>query len=904
MKNYFFYILALLCLCASTQYTVAQNNSSATDQNKVDYGFPKEYEVGGITVSGTQYLDQAILVSLSGLAIGDKITIPGDDISTAIKTLWKQGLFADVQIYASRIVNDIIFLELKLKELPRLAKYKFEGVKNVELEELRESLPLLAGRILDDNTKNNTVYSVKNYYINKGYLNTVINLKEVADTNRANSVILTIDVQRGKRVKINELVLEGVEQVYPRKLKKVMKETKAKSNFNPKAPKMIWDDLRGNNVINTLANVSISDALNYFDDKIRIRLFSSSKFLKKKYKDDKEAIIAYYNSEGYRDARIIEDTTYFVDETNLNVHLKIDEGKRYYFGDIDWSGNTKYEKEQLARILNIKKGEIYNSDLLTMRLYADPNGADVSSLYMNDGYLFFNVTPIEKRVDSDTIDLEMRVYEGPEATINRILISGNTKTNEHVIRRAIRTQPGSKFRRSDIIRSQRELAALNYFNPETIGIQPRPNPSDGTVDIEYTVEERPSDQLELSLGWGGQGAGSLIGSVGVSFNNFSIRNMFNRESWKERGLPAGDGQQLSVRFQSNGRAYQALSGSFTEPWLGGKRPNSFTLSVARVRQAQYPRNNNAISFDFSQPPTNLLTNNTVGLSLGRRLKWPDDNFTMINSLRLSHYELIAWDQRFIVKDGNYFNLSLSTTISRSTIDQPIYPRSGSNFSFSLEVTPPYSQFNNKDYSSLSDPEKYKFPEYHKWKFKAEWYTALTRDEKLVLMASTKVGVLGYYNEAIGTAPFERFWIGGDGLANQVGGFLAGTDIFALRGYDDNDITRNSYLREDGNTVQVGDPFLSKVTLELRYLLSPNPSATIYGLAFLEGGNSWSNMTEYNPFNLNRSAGLGVRIFLPMFGLMGFDYGVGFDKNAISDGTFGGYLSNYAKFSFILGFNPE
>ena len=391
MKNYCFYILTLLCLCASTQCTVAQNNSSATDQNEVDYGFPKEYEIGGITVSGTEHLDQAILVSLSGLSIGDKITIPGDDISTAIKTLWKQGLFADVQIYASRIVNDIIFLELKLKELPRLSKYKFEGVKNVELEELRESLPLLAGRILDDNTKNNTVYSVKNYYINKGYLNTVINLKEVADTNRANSVILTIDVRRGKRVKINELVLEGVEQVYPRKLKKVMKETKAKSNFNPKAPKIIWDDLRSNNVINTLANVSISDALNYLDDKIRIRLFSSSKFLKKKYKEDKEAIIAYYNSEGYRDARIIEDTTYLVDETNLNVHLKIAEGKRYYFGDIDWSGNTKYDKEQLARVLNIKKGEIYNSDLLTMRLYADPNGADVSSLYMNDGYLFFTI---------------------------------------------------------------------------------------------------------------------------------------------------------------------------------------------------------------------------------------------------------------------------------------------------------------------------------------------------------------------------------------------------------------------------------------------------------------------------------------------------------------------------------
>ncbi len=873
-------------------------------ENSIDYTVPQKYEIGGIKIVGTQFLDQDILISLSGLAIGDEISIPGDDIADAIKTLWKQGLFADVQINASRIVNNIVFLDIILKELPRLSKYRFDGVKNVEVEELRESLPLLAGRILDENTKNNTIQSTKNYYINKGYLNAEVDLSEIPDTQRVNSVVLNISVRRGKKVKIGQINFEGVEQVYPRKLAKAMKDTKAKSYFNPKAPQLVWNDIRKSKLVNTLANVSISDALNYFNDKLRIRPFSSSKFLKKKYKDDKESLIAYYNTQGFRDARIVEDSVYLTDDKNLNIDLKIEEGNRYYFGDINWTGNTKYEDDQLSRLLNIKKGEVYNSDLLTMRLFADPNGSDVSSLYMNDGYLFFNVNPIESRIANDTIDLEMRIYEGPEATINRILIAGNTKTNEHVIRRAIRTQPGSKFRRSDIIRSQRELAALQYFNPENIGIQPRPNPADGTVDIEYTVEERPSDQLELSLGWGGQGTASLIGSIGVSFNNFSIKNMFSKESWKQRGLPAGDGQQLSLRFQSNGRAYQALSASFTEPWLGGKRPQSFTLAVSRIRQARYPIGNNGISFDFSQDPTNLLVNNTFAISLGRRLKWPDDNFTMVNSLRLSHYNLINWDQRFIVKDGNYYNLSLNTTLSRSTIDQPIYPRSGSNVSLSIELTPPYSQFNNKDYRDLGDTEKYRFPEYHKWKFKAEWFTALTRDDKLVLRATAKTGLLGFYNDAIGTAPFERFWVGGDGLANQVGGFLAGTDIFALRGYEDNEVTKNTYLREDGNTVAVGDPFMSKFTLELRYLLSPNPSATIYALSFLEGGNSWSNIREYNPFELHRSAGLGVRIFLPMFGLMGFDYGVGFDRNAISDGTFGGYLSNFAKFSFILGFDPE
>ncbi len=897
-------ILSLFVLCSSV-ITYAQE---PTVNNSIDYTTAKEYEIGGIEIKGTQYLDEKVLISLSGLAVGDKIQIPGEQIPEAIKTLWKQGLFEDVQIYASKIINDIIFLEIHLKELPRMSKYRFSGVRNSEIEELRDALPLLAGRILDANTKSKVTNITKNFYVNKGFLNTKVALSEKRDSLRANSVILFINVDRGRKIKINDIVFEGVENVYPRKLRKSMENTKSKSKIDRKSPKKVWKDLGKSNIISTLANVSISDALNYFDDKVRLKIFSSSKFIKDDYEDDKKRVIEYYNTQGYRDARIVKDSIYTADNGHLNVHIMVDEGQRYHFGKIDWVGNTKHDDATLSKILGIEKGEVYNTQLLEQRLFGDPTGTDVSSLYMDDGYLFFNVQPIEAKVENDTINLEMRVYEGPEATINNIIVEGNDKTNEHVIRRALFTKPGNKFRRSDIIRSQQELVALNYFNPQSIGIQPIPNPADGTVDIKYTVEERPSDQLELSAGWGGR---SIVGSLGVTFNNFSIKNMLSREAWRKRGIPAGDGQRLSVRFQATGPRFQALNASFTEPWLGGKRPNALTVAVTRARQAVYPSDFTSLDFfDFSVEPTNLLINNAVSVSLGRRLRWPDDNFTLVNGIRLSHFKLNNWVDRFIVTDGNYYNLSLNTTLSRSTVFNPIFPNSGSTFSLSLELTPPYSAFNNKDYNQLSNNDKYKWTEYHKWKFRAEWFTPIT--EKLVIRTAAKIGVLGHYNTQIGTAPFERFWIGGDGLSNQINGFLAGTDIFALRGYDENEITRNTVVEDinkDGidDVIRLGDPFMNKFTMELRYLLSPSPTTTIYALAFLEAGNSWNSLNQYNPFDLYRSAGLGLRIYLPMFGLMGFDWGIGFDrdKRGFTRGEgIGNYLSSFAEFHFILGFEPE
>ena len=864
-----------------------------------DYSAVKEYEIGGIQVVGTKYLDENILISFSELRVGDRITLPGDEIPDAIKKLWKQGLFADVQIYASRIVNDeIIFLEIHLKELPRLTRYRFEGARNPEVDELRENLSLLTGRILDENTKNNIIIQTKDYYVNRGFLLAKVDLEETVDTLRPNSVLLKINVNRGNKIKINDIKFEGVEGVYTRKLKKTMESTKGKTMINPETPKLIAKDLKGKGLIHTLANVSIADALNYFDDKVRIRLFSQSKFEKDDFEDDQESMIAYYNTQGFRDAQIVKDSVVFIDDKNIDIHMKVEEGRKYYFRDFTWTGNSKYTSDTLATILGIEPGTVYNPQLLEARVYGDPSGRDISSLYMNQGHLFFNVNPIETRIDGDSIDMEMRVYEGPEATINRIIIKGNTKTNEHVIRRSLYTKPGNKFRRSDLIRSQQELVALNYFNPQSMGVRPIPNPQDGTVDIEYTVEERPSDQLELSAGWGGN---TVVGTLGISFNNFSVKNMFDGDAWRKRGIPSGDGQQLSVRFQSSGPTYQALSASFTEPWLGGKRRNSFTLAVSRIRQAILPRS--GFTLDFTAEPTNLLVNNTVAVSLGRRLRWPDDYFTLSNTLKYSHFKLDDWDQRFVVTNGDYYAISLNTTLTRSSVLDPIFPRSGSTFQVSAELTPPYSLLNNKDYTKLNNQEKFRLTEYHKWKFKAEWYTELVN--KLVLRISTKGGILGRYTESIGTSPFERFWVGGDGLSNQVGGFLAGTDIFALRGYNDNEITQNVAIREDGAQVSVGDPYMQKFSAELRYLLSPNPSATIYVMGFVEAGNSWNNFQDYNPFEMRRAAGLGLRIYLPMFGLMGFNYGVGFDKNGFAnDGKLGTYLSNYGVFSFVLGFEPE
>jgi len=621
----------------------------------VDYKEVQTYEIGGINVSGTEHLDLTVLKTLSGLQVGDAINIPGQEIPNAIKALWKQGLFADVQINANKTINEIVFLDIILKELPRMSRYKFSGINKTEMEELRDELNLLSGRIVNQNIKNTSIYKIERYFKEKGFLGVTASVNEMADTIRANSVIIDFDINKGKRVKIDEIEIIGNKYVSSRQLKKRMKGTKERTKVGDKAGRRVIQDMGDMKVAKTLANVSVDRFLDYIDDKFRFKLFSSSKLEQDKYDEDKDALIAYYNSKGFRDARILSDSVYYVDDNKIVVQMKVEEGPRYYFRDIKWTGNTKYTDEQLMKVLNIDPGDVYNSELLNARLFMDPNNGDVSSLYMDDGYLFFNVTPVETAVVEDSIDLQIRVSEGPEATINRIIISGNDKTNEHVIRRELRTLPGSKFRRSDIIRSQQQIAGLNYFNAETIGINPIPNPADGTVDIEYTVEERPSDKLELSAGFAGN---QVLGNLGVTFNNFSARKMLDFKNWSFP--PSGDGQQLSLTMTaySNFLSFQA---GFTEPWLGGKKPNA--------------------------------------LSVGG---WPDDFFVLTHSLNFTSYKLQDYQSDFIVTNGNFYNISITNTLSRTSIDAPIYPRRGSNFQLSFEFTPWYSKIGkNRDRDGLA-----------------------------------------------------------------------------------------------------------------------------------------------------------------------------------------------------------
>ncbi len=880
MQRFVSFLVCLLCLVALQSPCLYAQAIGNVD--KIDYSNPVSYEIGGITISGTEYLDEGVLLSHSGLVVGDQINLPGEEIPAAIKNLWKLGLFSDIQVNATNIINEVIFLDIKVTERARMSKFALKGVKKADADDIRERIKLYTGRILDENLLNNTRNTVLSYYHDKGYYSAKVDFETREDEDKPNYVILDVLVTRGSRIRINEIVIKGNDNVFDHKLKKTMKETVQKTKVNYKAPKMIWNDLKTTNLPHALGNISWAGAMNYLDDKFKLRIFNSSKFQEDPYETDKETLIAYYNSLGYRDARIIEDTVYFIDDRNVNIEMTVDEGTQYHFGDIVWRGNMKYSDDTLSNVLKIEKGDIYNQELLQTRLFMDPAQNDISTLYMDDGYLFFQVNPIETRVDNDTIDLEMRIYEGPQATINNVIIRGNDRTNEHVIRRELFSLPGSKFRRSDLIRSQQQIAGLGYFDPEGIGINPIPNPADGTVDIEYTVAERPSDQLELSAGWGGT---SVIGSIGVTFNNFSLGGMFKRSAWDP--IPQGNGQRLSVRFQTYGPGYLSLNASFTEPWLGGKKPNSLTVSTSRTRLS----NQNFRGDIPNGQDKQLLNISSIAVGLGRRLIWPDNFFVLNNTVSYQRYRMENYPQ-FIYDNGQSNIISLTTTLSRYSLDSPIYPRSGSNFVASLQLTPPWSEFNDIDYGAgdITDDERYKLAEFHKWKFRAEWYTPLDRARKLVMMASVKMGLMGYYNADIGHTPFERFRLGGDGFSNTgTGGFLLGEEIIALRGYEE---------------LGTSQPFFNKFTLELRYPLSLNPTSTIYTLAFLQAGDSFRTFRDFTPFQLNRSAGLGFRIFLPMFGTLGFDYGVGFDKAGDQNQRFWDYLSSFGKFSIVLGVEPE
>jgi len=815
----------------------AQINKDDLELEKLSYKTPKEYTLGPITVTGTQHLDKKVLVMLSGLKEGDKITVPGDATGIAIKKLWKQGLFSDVQISATKIEGDYIFLNFHFEERARLSKFSFPGMKKSDADDIRGKIRLSKGKPLTEHLLITTKAKVMDYYVDKGYLNTVVSLSQKPDTTLKNAVILVIRVDKKEKVKINEIKISGNTAYTSKKVRRMLKDTKQKTWYN---------------------------------------IFSSSKFMEETYEDDKRKVIAKYNDKGFRDARIARDTIYSHDDKTINIELTIDEGGQYFFRNITWTGNAKYKAKQLNEILAIKKGDVYNQTTLNTHLFMNPKGRDISSLYLDDGYLFFSVTPIETNVEGDSIDMEMQIYEGKQARINKITISGNTKTNDHVIMREIRTKPGQLFSRADIIRSQRELAQLGYFDAEKLDVRPTPNPQDATVDIEYIVEEKSSDQIELSGGWGG--FGGIVGSLGVVFTNFSAKSMFEKGTW--RPLPAGDGQRLSIRAQSNGTWFQSYNFSFTEPWLGGKKPQSLSVSAYHsIRSNGIKPGDNGRAFFKT-------TGASVGLGL--RLKWPDDYFTSFTQIGYQKYDLQNWASTFAFNNGVSNTFSITQTIARNSIDAPIYPRRGTNISLKAQFTIPHSLLDGiDDYSGRSAEEIFRFNEFHKWNFKLSWFTPLV--ENLVLNTRVQFGFLGRYNKKLDVTPFERFSVGGSGLS---GFTLYGTQVVALRGYPDNSLSPTT---EGGSTIY------NKFTFELRYPLSLNPSATIYGLTFLEAGNAWDGIDNFEPFSVRRSAGLGVRIFLPMFGLLGFDYGYGFDLDQVPG--FGPQSSKWQP-HFIIGFSVD
>jgi outer membrane protein insertion porin family len=832
MQKILSYTLLFLLLVIGHQPTLAQTVING-NEDLIDYSNPKEYELGGVTVSGVQYLDESVLITLTGLSVGDKYKIPGEKLSTAIENLWKQGLLSDVKIYVTKIIDGKIFLEFRIKELPRLSKFTFQGVNKSEADKLREKLSLVKGKIINENLIQTTKNLSRDYFVEKGYLFTNVNVTTEKDsTSGSNSQLMVISISNKNKVKINKVYFIGLSAFPEKSLKRKMKGTKEKAFY---------------------------------------KIFTNSKFTEEGLEKDKEKILAKYTTLGYRDAIFSGDSIVKHDEKTIDLYLKINEGTKYFIRNINWIGNTKYSTAALQEILNIKKGDIYNQQRIEEGLYLSQSGRDISSLYMDDGYLFFSINPVEVKIDGDSIDIEMRVYEGKQAVISNITISGNTKTNDKVILREIRTLPGQLFNRSDIIRTQRQLSQLGYFDQEKLNVNPKPNPATGNVDIEYIVEERPSDQLELSGGWGG-GAG-VVGTLGVSFNNFSIKNSAKRSTWTP--LPSGDGQKLSIRFQSNGRFFQSYNMSFTEPWLGGKKPNSLTVSAFRSVQSD--------GLKLSDENRSDLTISGGAIGLGRRLKWPDDYFTLYHEFSFQNYSLNKWTGTFLFTDGSSNNLSFSQTIARNSVDGFVWIRTGSQLNFTVQLTPPFSLFDEKtDYRNAIATEKYKWIEYHKWKFSAASYKSVG---KFVIYSKAQFGFLGFYNKDIGQSPFERFYLGGDGLS---GFALDGREIIALRGYDNNSVTPKV------NGSNIGGTAYDKFTVELRFPISLNPSATIYTLGFIEGGNNYLGMKNFNPFSLKRSAGLGVRIFLPMFGLLGLDWGYGFDD---IDGT---KVFSGSNFHFTIG----
>ena len=847
-----------MLLLAGVTLRAQQNRSSI----EIDYNNPQKYIVGGVDVEGNQYFNARQILSQTGLQAGMEVTVPGEDMTSIVTRLVAQRYFEDVAVVVDSLCpsRDTAWFKIVVRERPRVSRWTFTGVKTNERKDLQERLNLRAGREYSDYVKNASVDIIKRYFKEKGYIKVNVDVDVQRDTMIKSAIQVNFAINKGNKVRIKDINFVGNnEDVKDYKLAKNMKETHSNRWYN---------------------------------------FFKSKKFKEKEYKTDRKTVLDAFNEAGYRDARLIRDSVYYVDEKHLNIDMEFDQGKRYYFRDITWTGNSVYPSEALNEVLKIKKGDIYDMVTLNKRLLGGGKESDydITKLYRDNGFLFFGITPVETNIQNDSVDVEFRITEGKQATLNNIIINGNDLTNEKVVRRQIFTRPGYLFSQSDFERSIREIASLGQFDPEAImkegGYSVIPNALDNTVDLVYNVTEKPSSQLEVSGGWGGR---TFVATVGVSFNNFSTHRMFEKGAW--RPVPLGDAQNLAFRFQTNGTYYTALTASFTEPWLFGKKPTALNLSAYYTRQTNSYLALNILSHDREMEVFGFSA------SLGNRLKWPDNYFVLYNGFNWQTYKLTNWYAGyFIFDDGIANNINYTLNLVRNSTDQQIYPRAGSEFNFSLQLTPPFSLFRKYDfddkgnrfpvasykdvnYDNWSGRDRYRWIEYHKWKFSATNYTKLIGD--LVLMTSAKFGYLGYYNRKWGYSPFEGFLVGGDGMS---GYYSYGTEVVSLRGYENYSLTPYEPSRYNTNGYAYAGNVYDKFTVELRYPIILQPSSTIFALVFAEGGNCWSDIKKFNPFQMKRSAGVGVRIFLPMVGLLGVDWGYGFD----------GPAGQKSQFHFVIG----
>ena len=863
--------------CFTTNGYAQENNTTTNSDTPVILynGTPKKYEIADIKVDGIKNYEDYVLIGISGLAVGQTITVPGDDITSAVKRYWRHGLFSDVKIVADKIEGNKIYLRIQLTQRPRISDIAFHGVKKSEREDLQQKLGnMVKGMQITPNMIDRAKIIIKKHFDEKGFKNAEVNIIEREDTANKEQVYVDVNIDKKAKVKVHKITIEGNSVLSDKKLKRVMKKTNEKGKL--------------------------------------INLFRTKKFIEEKYEEDKQKIIEKYNELGYRDAQIVEDSVSAYDDKTVDVYMKIEEGTKYYLRNITWVGNTVYPSDLLSQQLRMKHGDVYNQKLLNDRINTDEDA--IGNNYYNRGYVFFHLDPVEVNINNDSIDLEMRIVEGPQASIKHVRINGNDRLYENIVRRELRVRPGDLFSKEAIERSYREIAQMGHFNPENIDPGIKPNPEDGTVDINWKLESKANDQVEFSAGWGQTG---IIGKLSLKFTNFSFANLFRKNDNYRGFLPQGDGQTLTISGQTNGQYYQSYSVSFFDPWFGGKRPTSFSVSAFYSIQtdvsSQYYNSaymNNYYNYLYGYgnmyggyydnyesyyDPDKSIKMFGVSVGWGKRLRWPDDYFTLSAELSYQRFMLKDWSYLYIMlNNGQYMNtgncnsLSLNLTLSRNSTDNPIFPRYGSEFSASLQITPPYSLFSNKDYSTYGKDNyedaasMYKWIEYHKWKFKAKTYTALMDIQKCpVIMTRTEFGLLGHFNK-YKRSPFETFYVGGDGMTGY--SYNYASETIALRGYENGALT--PYGSEGYAYIRLG--------AELRYPLMLENSTSIYALGFVEAGNAWTEVGKFNPFSLKRSAGVGVRIFLPMIGMMGIDWAYGFDK--INGSTqYGG-----SQFHFIIG----